>query len=135
MFLNDTTLEACFIPSSTSFFPIFEFSALTPTTSSFLSNPVEVSAFHPTFANVPKRFRSCCVLCLLLFLGPICIVHFTVTLQGKFRLLTLSYLTKNDCPFGSLTHCGIARLLNIIFCLGILAVMSSFNFSTTYYIS
>ena len=124
----------CFIPSSTSFFPISEFSALTPTPSPYLNSPVEVSATVPSFANIPKRFLPFCVLCLLLFLDPICLAHFTVTLRGKFRLLTLLCLTKNDCPFGSLTHCGIMRLLNIIFYLGILAVTSSFNFSTSYYI-
>ena len=93
------------------FIPISEFSALTPTPSFFLSNTVEVSAFVPSFPNVPKRFPSFYVLRLLLFLGPTCLVHFTVTLQGKFRLLTLSYLVKNDCPFGSLTRCGITHLL------------------------
>ena len=108
------------------FLPISEFSALTPTLSPFLSNREEFSAFVPSFANDPKRFPAFCVLCLLLFLCPICLAHFTVTLRGKFRLLTLSYLAKNDCPFGSLTHCGVTCLLNIT---------SSFSFSTSDYFS
>ena len=123
------------IPLSTSLFPVSEFSALTPTRSPFLSNPVEVSAFVPSFANVPKRFPPFHVLLLLLFLGSICLVRFTVTLRVKFCLLTLSYLAKNDCLFGSLTHCGVTRYLNITFFLGISAATSSFNFSISYYFS
>ena len=84
------------------FFPISEFSALTPTPSSFLSDPVEVSVFVPSFANVIKRFLPFCVLRLLLFLSPICLASFTFTLQVNLVC--------------SLSH----TLLKMIVCLAIL---------------
>ena len=43
----------------------------------------------------------------------------------RFLLLTPSYLARNDCPFGSHTHCGVVRLLNKLFCLGISACLLS----------
>ena len=121
---------ACFIPSSTSFFPTSEFMALAPTPSPFLSNPVEVSALNPSLAVVPNMLPPVCVLRFLLFRSPICLVHLTITFRSKFRLLSLLYLTTKDFPFGNRTLCSVMRFLNIIFCLRISTVMSS---STTHY--
>ena len=130
MSLDNIILGVFFIPSLTSFFLTSEFKALAPTPSPFLSNPVEVSALTPSLAIVPSTLPSVCVLRFLLFCGPICLAHLTVTFRGKFRLLTLSYLATKDCPFGNRTLCGVMHLLNIIFCLGISTATSS---STTHY--
>ena len=70
------------------------------------------------FNNAVSNFRFRTFFTFL-FLGPICVVRFTVTFRGKFHLLTLSYLAKIDCPLGSLTRCGVTLLLNTIFRLGI----------------
>ena len=107
------------------FFSFSEFNALTPTPSPFLSIPVEVSAFVPSFAMAPKRLLLRCALRFLWFLGQISLVLVMVTFLGRFLLLTLSYLARNDCPLGNRTCCGIVRLLKI-FCLGIsVSVLSS----------
>ena len=96
---------------------------------------MEPSAFAPSFvpslAIGPRIFPPVCFLHPLLFLGPICLVRLTVTFQRKFRLLTLLYHAKNDCPLGSLTRCGVTRLFNTVFHLGISAAMSPSNPSTT----
>ena len=36
-----------------------------------------------------------------LFLGPIFLVRLIVNFEGKVSLLTLSYLSRNDVPFGN----------------------------------
>ena len=38
---------------------------------------------------------------ICLFLGQIVIVRLIVTFEGKFFLLTVSYLARNDVPFGN----------------------------------
>ena len=71
---------------------------------------------------VPKRLPLHCI-CFLWFLGPICLVLVIAMFLRRFLLLTPSYLARNDCPFGSHTHCGVVRLLNKLFCLGISACL------------
>lgn len=88
-------------------------------TKPFFKRPVDVSVLAPTFAMFPKRILPCCVLRFLCLLGPICQVLAMVTFLGKTFLLTLSYLARKDCPFGNVTHSGVTRRLNNIFCLGI----------------
>ena len=90
-----------------------EFIALAPKPSTFLSKTVEAGAFGPTLLLSLKSFHP--FLFFQFFLGLILLVRLPVTLRGKFRLLTLSYLPKSDCPLGSLARCGVTRLLNNIF--------------------
>ena len=111
--------------SSTIFFSISEFNALTPTPRPVLSIPVVFSAFVPCFVMVSERLPPRYALRFLWFLGPTCLVLVIVAFLGRFLLLTLSYLARNNCPFGSRTCCGIVCLLNKIFCSGISASASS----------
>ena len=108
---------------------------MTSTPTPFLSSPVEISNFVPSFAIVPKRPPPCCVYVFFSLFGPICLVRFIVTFLGNFFLLTLLYLFETDFPFDSLTRWGILRLLNKIFCLGILAATPFRPFASNYFFS
>ena len=55
-----------------------------------LATPCVVDAANLTF------FFLICV-----FLGPVVPVHLIVTFEGKFFLPTLSYLPRNNVPFGN----------------------------------
>ena len=124
---------ACLIPSSTSFFPNSEFSALAPTSSPLFNRPVEVRAFEPSFTMFPKRLPPCCcVLQFLCLLGQICCVLVMITFLGRSLLLTLSYLARNDCTFGNVTRHGAMHRPNNIFCLSILTEASTSFISTKY---
>ena len=57
------------------------------------------------------------VFLIRLFLGAVVLVCVVVTLEAKFFLLTLSYLTRNDEPFGNRTLCHVMHCPNSTFCL------------------
>ena len=120
----------CLIPSSTSFFPNSEFSALAPTPSPFFSRPGDVSALAHSFAMFPKRLPPCCVLRFLYLLGLICPVLVMVTFLGKTFPLTLSYPARKDSQFGNITYRGATHRLNNIFCIGFSTAVQSSFFST-----
>ena len=52
-----------------------------------------------------------------LFLSPVVLVRLIVTFEGKFFLLTLSYLARKDVPFGNRTLCTVTCRHNSSFCL------------------
>ena len=58
-----------------------------------------------------------------LFLSPVALVRLIVTFEGKFFLLTVLYLTRNDVPFSNQTLCDVTRCRNSTFC-----VMVVFSF-------
>ena len=73
---------------------------------------LHLSVFFQFLSSVLSILSSPIV---LLFLGPIHFARVIVTFHGKFRLLTLSYLAKKDCPFDNRTFCGVTRPLSNIF--------------------
>ena len=114
------------------FYPISELIAFKPMSRPFFNRSVEGNAFVTKFPMFPKRLPSFCVLSFLCHLGPIYRALFMVTFLGRFFLLTLSYLTTKDCPFGNVTRCGITRRLNNILSARI-SPLSSSPFTTKHF--
>ena len=90
-------------------------------------NAPEDNKFFPrlkTLLNIPA---PCCVLRFLCRLSAIVWDLLIVTFHGKFFLLTLSYLTKKDCPLGNVTRYAVTFCLKKIFFLYISSTPTSFT--------
>ena len=125
------------------FFPISELSAFDSAFNPFLSK-VFAAIFTLHLAIFPSKLPSFCFFLLLkflyfliillalscvalffrpvtflarVFLGSFALICLIVTFDGKFHLLTISYLNRNDVPFGNRTLYGVVRPLSSIFCL------------------
>ena len=64
-----------------------------------------------------KNLTYFSVFFVLLSLGPIALDRLIVTFEGRFCLLTLSYLEMSDVLFGKRTLCGVKCRLSKMFCL------------------
>ena len=94
-------------------------------------NAPEDNKFFPKLETMPHIPVPCCVPCFLCRLGPIVRDPLIVTFDGKFLLLTLSYLAKKDRPSGNVTRCGVTfRLNNILF---IYISSTSMRFTSKYF--
>ena len=78
-----------------------------------------LAIFLAAWLTREAKATLCCfrLFCLRCCLGPMFLFCVIVTFDCKLFLLTLSYLTIKDYPFGKFTIRGVARRPNITFSL------------------
>ena len=89
-------------------------------------NVLEDNKYFPNLKTLPNISAPLCVLRFLHRLGRI-VRDLIVKFDGKFFLLTLSFLTKKDCPLGNVTRSGGPFFLNNILFLYISYTSTSFT--------